>query len=96
MIRITVELLPKGFEEGKKVLGVATIANNLTGTTTQGNYSYTLFKKGGRTPYKIGRIVDFPRKRLLTWDLLFRVLADAVGDRNGSVSKKPAQHNQPG
>jgi len=27
-------------------------------------------------------VAGFPRKRLLAWDLLYRVLSDAVGDRN--------------
>jgi hypothetical protein len=32
--------------------------------------------------WKTGRVEDFPRKRLLGWDLLYRALHATVGDRN--------------
>lgn len=32
--------------------------------------------------WKKGRIVNFPRLRLGPWDLLYRLLKSAVGDRN--------------
>lgn len=83
MIRVTVELLPFGFEENKQLLGVAEITNDVTGTPDRGNYHYRIWGKRGGKIIRQGVILAFPRRRLLAWDLLFRVLADAVGERNG-------------
>ena len=38
MLRVTIELLPSGAEEGKRTLGVIDIANDLTGDLDTGNY----------------------------------------------------------
>lgn len=83
MIRITVELLPFGREEGKQVLGVAEIANDGTGTASNGHYRYKLSKRGGRGLWRRGTVRNFPRQKLGAWDLFFRVLYDAVASRNG-------------
>jgi len=83
MIRVTVELVPFGIGP-PEVLGVAEIANDGFKSDetrgVRGDYSVRLYDKGGRL-WKTGAVVDFPRKRLLAWDLLHRALADAVGDR---------------
>jgi len=79
MIRITVELWPLGFESAKKHLGTATIANDGTGTSTRGNYTYTLSRKGSpNSTWRKGSIKGFPRKRLKAWDLLALCLRDAL------------------
>jgi hypothetical protein len=70
MIKITVELLPLGFENGKETLGIAEIWNTGEGTKTKGNYKFRIFDKGGSI-WKSGDIVGFPRKKLLVWDLNF-------------------------
>lgn len=84
MILITVELVSA--RTGKReVLGKAEIYNDATGTPSRGNYVAKLYKRGenfGGSVWKAGRIEDFPRKRLLMWDLLFRVLRELVEDRN--------------
>lgn len=38
MIRVTVELLPYGYEEGKVMIASGTITNDGTGTLELGNY----------------------------------------------------------
>ncbi len=45
MIRITIELVPHGYEARKEVIAKAEIANDGTGTNIRGNYRYRLFKK---------------------------------------------------
>ena len=72
MIRITVELIPRGV--GKPVhLGTATIANDGTGTVSKGNYDFALLDKKGR-PYKKSRGENFPRKTVSFWRLINEAL----------------------
>lgn len=82
MIRVTVELLSA--RTGKtELLGVARISN-VGGTPTSGSYSAELTKRGSQTTaWRRGHVQGFPRKRLGGWDLLYRVLHELVGDRNG-------------
>lgn len=88
MIRVTVELLPGGYEEGKRTLGVATISNDMEDTMqtdgSLGSYRVKLSKSGAKVDetWKTGRVTGLPRKRLGGWDLLFRALRATVGDRN--------------
>jgi hypothetical protein len=44
MIRCTIELLPGGSEERKRVIGCVEIANDATGTAQVGNYGVVLKK----------------------------------------------------
>lgn len=89
MIRVTIELLPYGFETNKKTIGVVEIANDGQGTLTKGNYTYSLSKEPpiAKTKgiWKSGNITDFPRQKLGPYDLLYRVLKSAVGHRNNPV-----------
>lgn len=84
MIRVTVELIPKGDESRKFHLGTAEIRNRGGGRTDpRGIYSYRFSKRGlPNSSLCTGTIDGFPRKRFLAWDLLFRALRDAFGERN--------------
>lgn len=82
MIRVTIELLPHGFETDKETLGVVEIANDGTGTLTNGSYRYKLFKRGMKGIWKSGGVSGFPRQKLGSYDLLYRVLKAAIGNRN--------------
>lgn len=75
MVRVTVELIPFGREEGKRTLGVLEIANTGEGDEHVGHYRYTL---RGRLDKKMsaGRIEGWPRLRRHVWDLVTRVLRD--------------------
>ena len=42
MIKVTVEILPFGFEEGRRTIGEMTIANDGTGNHETGNYYGTV------------------------------------------------------
>ncbi len=82
MIRVTVELLPHGDESRRRHLGTAIIANDGTGTDTQGNYNIRLSRRGQPdSAWKTGRLTGFQRKRFLVWDLLLLALAATVGQR---------------
>ena len=88
MIRVTIELLPGGYEAGRKVLGIAEIANDGqdTGATDGrlGSYRVRLSKREPKVNevWRRGQVHGFPRKRLGAWDLVYQALRACVGDRN--------------
>jgi hypothetical protein len=82
VIYIRMELWPKGDKSRAQLLGEARIANSGTGTRLRGTYTYEIKGRAGM-PLRRGALADFPRKQLLGWDLLTRVLALAFGERNG-------------
>ena len=83
MIKVTVELFPFGLENNKRHLGTIFIWNDASGTKTNGNYKFKILKAGEQDSiWKTGEVKDFPRKRLLIWDLLFRCLKEIVATRN--------------
>lgn len=81
MIVVTIELWPHGDSKRKQLLGCGAIANDGSGSNSTGNYNFELSDRSGKL-WKSGEIKGFPRKRLLGWDLLFRILRQAVGERN--------------
>jgi len=86
MIRVTIELLPLGYEEGKEKIGEVIIFNDGTGTPAIGNYKVKLMKtpKYAKTKgvWKSGKVKDFPRLAMGPYDLLLRALAACIGERN--------------
>lgn len=82
MIKVTVELISAIHPSRNRVLGVATITNDGTGTETIGNYDVSLSKAGGVQEWRGGRVEGFKRLRLGGWDLLYRALRNIVGSRS--------------
>jgi hypothetical protein len=84
VIRVTIELLPHGFEEGKRHLGTMVIGNDLSSVDdVTGNYNIRLSKRGQPDSFwRKGRVEGFPRKRLGVYDLMYRALRNIVGGRN--------------
>ncbi len=70
MIRVTVELLPHGREQGKRTLGTLEIANNLSGNLLKGNYSGVLHAEYTRPEGRQGRVQEFNRKTQSVWSLV--------------------------
>lgn len=81
MLRVTIELVPRGVESRKQTLAVGEIINDATGAPTVGNYEVRLYDAAGRR-WRHGVFQGFPRRRLLAWDLLYRRLRQFVGSRN--------------
>lgn len=81
MLVVRIEIWPHGDQSRRKTLATGKIANTGTGTLTRGNYRVTLLDAAGR-PWRAGSVENFPRKRLLAWDLLYRALKNLVSDRN--------------
>lgn len=82
MIRVTIELVPRGDESKKQHLGTAEIINDGTGNMEVGNYTVRLSKWGKpNQTWKKGALSGFPRQRLGSWDLLALALVATIGDR---------------
>lgn len=70
-----------------KTIATGKIINTGSGTSSQGDYRIELFDANGRS-WKKGNVTQFPRKRLLAWDLLARALYTILGARNNLQSDK--------
>lgn len=84
MLRVIIEIWPRGSYEHKRTLAVMDIANDGSGSEARGNYVYRVYKRGtadgfpSRMPIsRSGRITNYPRKSYPVWVLLKRILADA-------------------
>lgn len=99
MLVVRIELWPKGVEANKRVLGLAAIAlRRMTTDRKVGGYAYWLLKWSNRPAnlavpttipksriWRQGAVQGFRRLTRGPWDLLFKVLADAVAERNLDV-----------
>lgn len=83
MLRITIDILPKGDPKRARHMGTGTIA--LTGASedgTLGSYDVMLSKWGKpKRAWKKGKVDNFPRIKQGPWDLLLWALAATIGDR---------------
>jgi hypothetical protein len=89
MLRITIEVLPRGDESKKRHLGTVEIANDGTGDEQYGNYAVRLAKFGRPTQTWLRGVVQrFDRVRKGPYDLLLQCLIATVGNRNPTVLSK--------
>lgn len=81
MLKVTIELISA--KDGRhEILGEGIISlQDFNDSGTRGDYTFRLFGKKGYS-FRKGKVINFPRKRLLAWDLLYRVLKEAIGNRN--------------
>lgn len=70
MIRITVEMVPRGDESRKRKLAMMEIVNENTGTMEVGNYTGTLHAEYTNPAGRKGRIEGFRRQRQSVWSLI--------------------------
>jgi hypothetical protein len=70
MIRVTVELIPKGDESRRRTLAVMEIANDGTGDATTGNYVGRLQAEYTRPGGRPGRVFQFNRRTQSVWTLV--------------------------
>lgn len=71
MIRVTVELLPFGMEQGRRTLTVFDIANDGTGSMERGNYKA---RKSPNKEWDEALVLNYPRKSYHVRELILRVL----------------------
>jgi len=78
VIRVTVELVPRGDEKRARILCRGIIANDGSGTLRRGNYRFALSQQGRlTTKAREGEVNDFPRLSKNVWWLLREVLNQA-------------------
>lgn len=98
MIRVTIEMVPRGDESAKYVMGTMEIANEGTTTLqdkTRGDYLARIqqVRHGPhaqmRKSWREVQLYGFPRKYLGVYDLIYQVLHEAVGARNqGHIERR--------
>lgn len=80
MVVVDLTMWPVGEQKNARSLGRIEISN-IGGTVYQGDYEANLYDKNNNL-YKTVFIDYFPRLELSAFDLLYRVLKEAVGERN--------------
>lgn len=70
MIRITVQLIPHGDESKARNLGTMEIANDGAGTLDVGDYDGILHAEYTGPSGRIGRVVQFNRRKQSVWSLV--------------------------
>lgn len=91
MIRVTVELIPKGDESRARKLATMEIANDATGTTEVGNYRGTLHAEYTPKEGRHGRVLGFHRKRQSVWSLIGAFLKQLGHTKHPLNPRKSAQ-----
>lgn len=95
MIRVTIEILPKGDESKKRHIGTVEIANDGTGSSSMGNYLIRLAKFGSaKQTWLHGKLKGFDRVRRGPYDLLLQSLLTTLGPRNTEALKEYKQQTQ--
>ena len=70
MIRVTIQLIPRGDESKARTLGTMEIVNDATGTPDVGNYDGTLHAEYTRADGRKGRVINFKRRGQSVWSFL--------------------------
>jgi hypothetical protein len=79
VIVIRVEIWPHGIEAAKREIGIATIANDGTGTDEIGHYRASFALVGPRRRWtRASRVVDFKRLQKNIWALIREALNNAL------------------
>lgn len=81
MIRVVVELLPKGREECRRTLATMEITNTGEGSRTRGFYRVCRIGKTGQRGAR-GEVSNHPREAASVWDLVEKAIA-ATRKRRG-------------
>lgn len=89
MIVCKLELWPGGNEENARHLGTIEISNDLITTFgssgLRGTYSFDIWKKRLGSPWKSGRIREFPRLSYHPWNLVRQILNNAAEKNGGRI-----------
>lgn len=70
MIRVTIHLIPKGDESRARLLGKLDIRNDATGGEMEGNYVGSLHAEYTGSEPRLGRVLQFHRRRQSVWSLV--------------------------
>jgi hypothetical protein len=78
MIHVTVEIVPFGMEDQKRVIGTAEITNPKTGGRELGNYQAWVRDAYGEVLHDVS-VEGFRRLEIDVWGLIYRVLKIPYG-----------------
>jgi hypothetical protein len=81
MIRVTIELIPFGFErhEQRKEIGRIEIFNDGTGDKNTGNYGVRLFRKNSKSSVLgVGSVLGYKRKTQSVWKLVYQAIQSVL------------------
>ena len=84
MLRVTVELIPQGVEDQRKLLGVIGITNDGSGSLETGNYTIELSDEppftsaGNRSIWRRLKLKGFKRRAFGPYHLLLAALLEAI------------------
>ena len=82
MIRVTLEMIPHATGEPRH-LGTIEIANDGTGTVGKSHYVARLSRRGApASTWRTAAVRDFPRRSANAYELLYRVLREALRHDN--------------
>lgn len=82
MIRVTIEMVPRGDESKARIIAQGRIFNDGSGTFQRGNYGYWLSQSRRLTvASREGSVRNFPRSAKNVWHLLALVLNTAFGPK---------------
>lgn len=82
MVVISVDMWPQGDQTKAHSLGKMTLTLKAVGVDGRRSYEWEITKFGGTGVWKKGSISGHDPKTRGPWDLIYRVLAQAVGARN--------------
>jgi hypothetical protein len=94
MIRITVELVPKGWNKHARVIGRMLIHNDMSGNGKLGNYVVRVFKQNDAVPFRTGRVEGFKRKSQSAWQLVLSALETIYKGEPAMRHSKPVAPQQ--
>lgn len=83
MLKITIEFLPYGIEENKKIIGTGIIVNDGSGTVETGNYRAAIAKEPLKKWWKHCHYSGWPRTKKTAWELLHVILREMFGETGG-------------
>jgi hypothetical protein len=70
MLRITIQIVPKGDESKARTLATMEIANDGTGDLQVGHYTGTLHAEYTKPEGRRGRVINFNRRKQSVWSLV--------------------------
>lgn len=84
MIVLKLEMWPRG--DQAKAYPIATMAVSLdpktAGSNTSRSYNWRISRQGNKGTWKSGYVEGHNKNLRGPWDLIYRILKDAVGSRN--------------
>ena len=86
MLRVTIELVPRGKENAARPIATLLLANDGEGTYESGNYAYVYGYTDRDAPMSRGTIKKFPRSQG-AWALIKKILVKGIEEETVLTDK---------